>query len=185
MADFMDLISWIGGEPFAVGLHRKKILAGGFEKLPDIERQALQYEADWHRKYGLGGGTQYFMKFKNGGGVASLPESPDVLGMMEKAIQNQGFVPDFVKRALNPETPTIETDGQPSTVRLGSVTNDGIHYVYPTIFPLNTPAGPVLTQMEGQRAVDEAFKRGEYIKFNSGPEANFVAENFSNIIPER
>tara|TARA_R110002020_G_scaffold179706_7_gene373365 strand:+ start:999 stop:1376 length:378 start_codon:yes stop_codon:yes gene_type:complete len=125
------------------------------------------------------------MNFEDGGGVASLTQSPDVWEMMENAIQNQGFIPDFVKRALNPETPTIETEGQPSTVRLGSVTNDGIHYVYPTIFPLNTPAGPVLTQMEGQRAVDEAFKRGEYIKFDTGDEANFVAENFSNIIPER
>ena len=41
MDDFMDLIQWIGGEPFAVGLHRKKILVGGFEKLSDLEREKI------------------------------------------------------------------------------------------------------------------------------------------------
>ncbi len=64
----MDLIQWINGEPFAVGLHRKKILVGGFEKLSDLEREALQYEADWHDKYNVKG-DQYGMNFQNGGVV--------------------------------------------------------------------------------------------------------------------
>ena len=125
------------------------------------------------------------MNFEDGGGVASLSEAPNVLETVATAIQKQGFIPDFVKRALNPEIPTIETEGQPSTVRLSTMEVDGVYYVYPTIFPLNTPAGPVLTQMGGQRAQDEAFKRGEYIKFDTEAEANFVAENFSGEIPER
>ena len=75
MDDFMKLIQWINGEPFAVGLHRKKFLVGGFENLADVERQALMYERDWHERYGLKG-DQYIMKFQEGGpvqgGVASL-----------------------------------------------------------------------------------------------------------------
>ena len=78
----MDLIQWIGGEPFAVGLHRKKFLAGGFENLPDIERQALQYEADWHRKYSLKG-DQYSMNFKNGG-IVSLDAAQKINNYFNK-----------------------------------------------------------------------------------------------------
>lgn len=83
MDDFMSLIQWINGEPFAVGLHRKKFLAGGFENLADIERQALQYEADWHGKFGLGSGGQYFMRFKKGG-IVSLPAAQKINNYFNK-----------------------------------------------------------------------------------------------------
>ena len=66
--DFMKLIQWINGEPFAVGLHRKQYLVGGFENLADIERAALKYERAWHDKYGLKG-DQYIMNFQKGGVV--------------------------------------------------------------------------------------------------------------------
>ena len=78
----MDLIQWIGGEPFAVGLHRKKILVGGFEKLSDLEREALQYEADWHDRYNVKG-DQYGMNFQNGG-VVSLPAAQKINNYFNK-----------------------------------------------------------------------------------------------------
>ena len=82
MDDFMSLIQWINGEPFAVGLHRKKYLVGGFENLADIERQALMYERDWHERYGLKGG-QYFMKFQQGG-LVSLPAAQKINNYFNK-----------------------------------------------------------------------------------------------------
>ena len=82
MDDFMSLIQWINGEPFAVGLHRKKFLVGGFENLADVEREALMYERDWHDKYGLKG-DQYIMNFQKGG-LVSLPAAQKINNYFNK-----------------------------------------------------------------------------------------------------
>jgi hypothetical protein len=181
MDDFMSLIQWINGEPFAVGLHRKKFLAGGFENLADIERQALQYEADWHSKFGLGSGGQYFMRFQEGGVVSLDNGMFDVRNVLTKAISNLGYVPDFIKRSLDKNTPSLEIDGQPATVRMMQQDN----YAFPSIFPLNTPMGRVLTELPPEQAMQRAFKEGEYLEFNTEQEADFFAKNFTNIIPGR
>ena len=97
MDNFMDLIQWIGGEPFAVGLHRKKYLMGGFEKLSDLEREALQYEAEWHDKYNVKG-DQYGMNFQNGGVVSLDRDKFDIRNILTKAINNLGYVPNFIKK---------------------------------------------------------------------------------------
>jgi hypothetical protein len=180
MDDFMSLIQWINGEPFAVGLHRKKFLVGGFENLADIEREALMYERDWHERYGLKG-NQYIMKFQQGGVVSLNNDKFDISKVLMKAINNLGYVPDFIKRSLNKATQSLEVEGQPATVRMMQQDN----YAFPTIFPLETPMGRVLTELSPQAASNRAFKEGEYLEFDSENEAKFFAENFSNLIPER
>ena len=176
----MDLIQWINGEPFAVGLHRKKILVGGFEKLSDLEREALQYEADWHDKYNVKG-DQYGMNFQDGGVVSLDKDKFNINKILMKAISNLGYVPDFIKRSLNKDTQSLEINGQPATVRMMQQDN----YAFPSIFPLNTPMGRVLTELPPEQAMQRAFKEGEYLEFNTEQEADFFAKNFTNIIPGR
>ena len=180
MDDFMKLIQWINGEPFAVGLHRKKFLVGGFENLADVERQALMYERDWHEKYGLKG-DQYIMKFQQGGVVSLDNNKFDVSKVLMKAINNLGYVPDFVKRAFNKNSPVLDTEQGPATVRMFQEDN----YAFPSIFPLETPMGRVLTQLRPQAASNRAFREGEYLEFDSEDQAKFFAENFTNMLPER
>ena len=185
MDDFMKLIQWINGEPFAVGLHRKKFLVGGYENLADVERQALMYERDWHERYGLKG-DQYIMKFQEGGpvqgGVASLgTDQFDIEKILLNSINKLGYVPDFVKRAFNKNSPVLDTEQGPATVRMFQEDN----YAFPSIFPLETPMGRVLTQLRPQAASNRAFREGEYLEFDSEDQAKFFAENFTNMLPER
>jgi len=105
----------------------------------------------------------------------------DLSKVLMKAINNLGYVPDFIKRSLNKATQSLEVEGQPATVRMMQQDN----YAFPTIFPLETPMGRVLTELSPQAASNRAFKEGEYLEFDSENEAKFFAENFSNLIPER
>lgn len=73
---FMRHIQWLRGKPYALGLHRKSGTFG-WNSLMDDEKDALRFERDWHSKYDLTD-DQYTIKFKNGGGVGSLPEAPTI-----------------------------------------------------------------------------------------------------------
>lgn len=91
MAGFMDLISWIDGKPWAVGLHRKRGLYG-WEGLSSPERSALNYEREWHDNFNLKG-NQYGMNFQYGGGVVSLPAAQKINNYFNKFwnMDNQFF----------------------------------------------------------------------------------------------
>ena len=180
---FMRHIQWLRGKPYALGLHRKSGTCG-WNSLMDDEKDALRFERDWHSKYDLTD-DQYTIKFKNGGGVGSLPEAPTINKVLQKGIANTGYVPNFIKRAINPEGLSVETEGQPSTVRMMTTEVDGVHYAHPSIFPIETPMGPALTQLDGKKAAEKAFSEGEYLKFDNAEEADFFAKNFTKEITRR
>ena len=178
---FMSLIQIIGGKPYAVGLHRKKANVG-FNNLSDDEKDALAYEDAWHRRFNLGDDGQYIFKMQEGGGVTSLKPPPNVREVISKALNKMRYIPNFVKRVLDPETPGLKIGEDVATMRLMDMEVDGKGYVFPTIVPINTPMGPTLTELPIQKAEENAFNSGEYLEFDTPEEAKFVAKNFSNII---
>ena len=117
--------------------------------------------------------------------MGSLPEAPTINKVLQKGIANTGYVPNFIKRAINPEGLSVETEGQPSTVRMMTTEVDGVHYAPPSIVPIETPMGPALTQLDGKKAAEKAFSAGEYLKFDNAEEADFFAKNFTKEITRR
>ena len=64
--------------------------------------------------------------------------------LVADAINKTGRMPLFLKRALNPKTPM--TEGK-ETIRLAHDRIGDRFMVYPTLFPMNTPDGPRLTEL--------------------------------------
>ena len=115
-------------------------------------------------------------KYEEGGEVVS----PDrALDLVADAINKTGRMPLFLKRALNPKTPM--TEGK-ETIRLAHDRIGDRFMVYPTLFPMNTPDGPRLTELTIQEARQKALDSGEYLIFDTEAEASTVAEGFSREI---
>ena len=114
--------------------------------------------------------------YEEGGEVVS----PDrALDLVADAINKTGRMPLFLKRALNPKTPM--TEGK-ETIRLAHDRIGDRFMVYPTLFPMNTPDGPRLTELGIEAARQKALDSGEYLIFDTEAEASTVAEGFSREI---
>ena len=115
-------------------------------------------------------------KYEEGGEVVS----PDrALDLVADAINKTGRMPLFLKRALNPKTPMTESK---ETIRLAHDRIGDRFIVYPTLFPMNTPDGPRLTELGFEAARQKALDSGEYLIFDTEAEASTVAEGFSREI---
>jgi len=114
--------------------------------------------------------------YEEGGEVVS----PDrALDLVADAINKTGRMPLFLKRALNPKTPMTESK---ETIRLAHDRMGDRFIVYPTLFPMNTPDGPRLTELGIEAARQKALDSGEYLIFDTEAEASTVAEGFSREI---
>ena len=75
----------------------------------------------------------------------------------------------FVRRMLDPSTPTIEVDGEEASVETATI--DG--RLFPTIVKRELPDGSFgLVKLDVKEAYDEAVKTGNFIQFDSNEEAD-------------
>ena len=81
---------------------------------------------------------------------------------------------EWIKRALNPSTPTTEAM---ETVKTGSGEYQGKEILFPTIRMIN---GKLINL--GEKAMDYAIEKGDFITFNTPQEANAFSIGLSNMI---
>ena len=88
---------------------------------------------------------------------------------------------DFVERIINPwDSPVLQNDdGTKSSHKMAWGESDGKYYVYPTVLR----DGEALNDY-GDGAWSEAYKRGEYIEFNSAEDADWFSQNYKNVWPK-
>lgn len=82
--------------------------------------------------------------------------------------------PDWLKRALNPDTPMTEAR---ETVRTES--SDG--KLYPTIRMIDGK----LVKLSSREAYNMAIDKGDFIQFNSDEEANEFSNTLSKLIDDK
>ena len=81
---------------------------------------------------------------------------------------------ESIKRALNPSTPTTEAM---ETVKTESREYQGKEILFPTIRMIN---GKLINL--GEKAMDYAIEKGDFITFNTPQEANAFSIGLSNMI---
>ena len=81
---------------------------------------------------------------------------------------------EWIKRALNPSTPTTEAM---ETVKTGSGEYQGKEILFPTIRMIN---GKLINL--GEKAMDYAIEKGDFITFNTPQEENAFSIGLSNMI---
>ena len=81
---------------------------------------------------------------------------------------------EWIKRALNPSTPTTEAM---ETVKTESREYQGKEILFPTIRMIN---GKLINL--GEKAMDYAIEKGDFITFNTPQEANAFSIGLSNMI---
>ena len=81
---------------------------------------------------------------------------------------------EWIKRALNPSTPTTEAM---ETVKTESREYQGKEILFPTIRMIN---GKLINL--GEKAMDYAIEQGDFITFNTPQEANAFSIGLSNMI---
>ena len=81
---------------------------------------------------------------------------------------------EWIKRALNPSTPTTEAM---ETVKTESREYQGKEILFPTIRMIN---GKLINL--GKKAMDYAIEKGDFITFNTPQEANAFSIGLSNMI---
>ena len=81
---------------------------------------------------------------------------------------------EWIKRALDPSTPTTEAM---ETVKTGSGEYQGKEILFPTIRMIN---GKLINL--GEKAMDYAIEKGDFITFNTPQEANAFSIGLSNMI---
>jgi hypothetical protein len=83
----------------------------------------------------------------------------------------------FIRRMLDPSTPTIEVDGEKASVKTMSM--DG--KLFPTVVPQEQADGSfALKQLEPRVAYDLAMETGNFIQFDSDEEADRVSRILSD-----
>ena len=102
----------------------------------------------------------------------------EFIPLLQKGFEGRS-IPNFIRRTLDPKSPMTE---EGSTVRLMDFEYDGKYLVAPTIFPINTPQGPRLTELPGDMAVNHALQTGEFLQFDTPEEAARVAQGYSSTI---
>ena len=81
---------------------------------------------------------------------------------------------EWIKRALDPSTPTTEAM---ETVRTGSSEYKGKEILFPTIRMID---GKLVDL--GEKAMDVAIEKGDFIEFNTPEEAEIFSKNLSKMI---
>ena len=81
---------------------------------------------------------------------------------------------EWIKRALDPSTPTTEAM---ETVKTGSGKYQGKEILFPTIRMIN---GKLINL--GEKAMDYAIEKGDFITFNTPQEADAFSIGLSNMI---
>ena len=81
---------------------------------------------------------------------------------------------EWIKRALNPSTPTTEAM---ETVKTESREYQGKEILFPTIRMIN---GKLINL--GEKAMDYAIEKGDFITFNTPQEADAFSIGLSNMI---
>ena len=81
---------------------------------------------------------------------------------------------EWIKRALDPSTPTTEAM---ETVKTESREYQGKEILFPTIRMIN---GKLINL--GEKAMDYAIEKGDFITFNTPQEANAFSIGLSNMI---
>jgi uncharacterized protein YaaR (DUF327 family) len=81
---------------------------------------------------------------------------------------------EWIKRALDPSTPTTEAM---ETVKTGSGEYQGKEILFPTIRMIN---GKLINL--GEKAMDYAIEKGDFITFNTPQEADAFSIGLSNMI---
>ena len=81
---------------------------------------------------------------------------------------------EWIKRALDPSTPTTEAM---ETVKTRSGEYQGKEILFPTIRMIN---GKLINL--GEKAMDYAIEKGDFITFNTPQEANAFSIGLSNMI---
>ena len=81
----------------------------------------------------------------------------------------------WIKRALNPETPTKEAM---ETIKSANAELDGMHIVFPTIRMM----GGKLIQLDNDTALEIAKQKKDYVAFDSADEALNFSKSLSKAI---
>ena len=81
---------------------------------------------------------------------------------------------EWIRRALDPSTPTTEAM---ETVRTGSGEYQGKEILFPTIRMIN---GKLINL--GDKAMDVAIEKGDFIEFQTRGEAKAFSKGLSNMI---
>ena len=97
-----------------------------------------------------------------------------------KKMQDGGAVsPNFVSRIMDPKSPMTQDNAM---VQLMDFSVDGRFFVAPTIFPVDSPVGPVLTKFSPDMAIRKAFNTGEFLEFDTADQAKEFAMRFTDVI---
>ena len=87
---------------------------------------------------------------------------------------NMSYDKEWIKRALDPSTPTTEAM---ETVRTESKEYQGKEILFPTIRMIN---GKLINL--GDKAMDYAIEKGDFISFNTPDEAKAFSTGLSSMI---
>ena len=106
-------------------------------------------------------------------GLLDLKDDP-------KKMQDGGAVsPNFVSRIMDPKSPMTKDNAM---VQLMDFSIDGRFFVAPTVFPVDSPVGPVLTKFSPDMAIRKAFNTGEFLEFDTADQAKEFAMRFTDVI---
>ena len=97
----------------------------------------------------------------------------------ERGGSSMGILNKSIRGSLRMQTPMMLTWGASDYVDQKTGESDGKYYVYPTVLR----DGEVLNDY-GDGAWSEAYKRGEYIEFNSAEDADWFSQNYKNVWPK-
>jgi hypothetical protein len=87
--------------------------------------------------------------------------------------------PNFISRVMDPKSPMTQDNAM---VQLMDFSVDGRFFVAPTVFPVDSPVGPVLTKLSPDMAIRKAFNTGEFLEFDTEDQAREFAMSFTDVI---
>ena len=130
---------------------------------------------NWIKSQGFEGFTTYEQGGKNYG-VFNVNNI--VPGVAKKA-KGGAVSPNFVSRIMDPKSPMTQDNAM---VQLMDFSVDGRFFVAPTVFPVDSPVGPVLTKFSPDMAIRKAFNTGEFLEFDTEDQAREFAMKFTDVI---
>lgn len=113
-------------------------------------------------------------------GLLDLKDDPKK--MQDGGAVSPNFVsvsPNFVSRIMDPKSPMTQDNAM---VQLMDFSVDGRFFVAPTVFPVDSPVGPVLTKFSPDMAIRKAFNTGEFLEFDTAEQAKEFAMRFTDVI---
>ena len=94
-------------------------------------------------------------------------------------VERKSSSPNFVSRIMDPKSPMTQDNAM---VQLMDFTIDGRFFLSPTVFPVDSPVGPVLTKFSPDMAIRKAFNTGEFLEFDTEDQAREFAMKFTDVI---